>query len=116
MRRRELSGEALRLALEANDLASVTIALDPLSNLEGAAGDHDRAVRLWAASEAIKQRIGGGAPAEVFRVSNPSAAAILAMGEDAVGRAWAEGWAMTPEVAVRYATREPAPDRTRIEP
>jgi hypothetical protein len=94
----------------------VTIALDPLSNLEGAAGDHDRAVRLWAASEAIKQQIGGGAPAEVMRVSNPSAAATLEMGEDAVGRAWAEGWAMTPEEAVRYATREPASGRTQIEP
>ena len=32
-------GEALRLALEANDLASVTVALGPLSNLEGAV-DH----------------------------------------------------------------------------
>jgi predicted ATPase/class 3 adenylate cyclase len=113
---RQNFGEALRLALEANDLASVTIALDPLSNLEGAAGDHDRAVRLWAASEAIKQQIGGGAPAEVMRVSNPSAAATLAMGEVAVGRAWAEGWAMTPEETVRYATREPAPGRTQIEP
>jgi predicted ATPase/class 3 adenylate cyclase len=113
---RQNFGEALRLALEANDLASVTIALDPLSNLEDAAGDHDRAVRLWAASQAIKQQIGGGAPAEVMRVSDPSAAARLAMGEDAVGRAWAEGWAMTPNEAVRYATREPAPDRTRIDP
>jgi tetratricopeptide (TPR) repeat protein len=113
---RQNFGEALRLALEANDLASVTIALGPLSNLQSAAGDHDRAVRLWAAAEAIKQRIGGGAPAEVMRVSDPSAAATLARGEDAVERAWAEGWAMTPKEAVRYATREPAPDRTRIEP
>jgi predicted ATPase/class 3 adenylate cyclase len=113
---RQNFGEALRLALAANDLASVTIALGPLSNLEGAAGDHDRAVRLWAASAAIKQRIGGGAPAEVMRVSDPCPAAILEMGEDAVGRAWAEGWAMTPEEAVRYATREPAPGRTQIEP
>jgi tetratricopeptide (TPR) repeat protein len=39
---RQNFGEALRLALEANDLASVTIALGPLSNLESAAGDHDR--------------------------------------------------------------------------
>src|SRR6266702_1369862 len=108
-------GEALRLALEANDLASVTVALGPLSNLEGAAGDHDRAVRLWAACEAIKQRIGGGAPAEVMRVSDPCAAATLAIGEDAVRSAWAEGWAMSPEEAVRYATREPAASRTRIE-
>ena len=34
-------GEALRLAVEANDLASVTVALGPLSNLEGTVGDHD---------------------------------------------------------------------------
>jgi predicted ATPase/DNA-binding SARP family transcriptional activator len=98
-------GQALQLALEANDMASVTVALGPLSNLEGAAGDHDRAVRLWAACEAIKQRIGGGAPAEVMRVSDPCAAATLAIGEDAVRSAWAEGWAMSPEEAVRYATR-----------
>jgi predicted ATPase/class 3 adenylate cyclase len=109
-------GEALRLALEANDLASVTVALGPLSNLEGADGDHDRAVRLWAACEAIKQRIGGGAPAEVMRVSDPCAAATLAIGEDAVRCSWAEGSAMNPEQAVRYATREPAASRTRIEP
>ena len=94
---RQNFGEALCLAPEANDLASATIALGPLSNLESAAGDHDRAVRLWAAAEAIKQRIGGGAPAEIMRVSDPSAAATLARGEDAVGRAWAEGWAMTPK-------------------
>ena len=94
----------------------MTIALGPLSNLESAAGDHDRAVRLWAAAEAIKQRIGGGAPAEVMRVSNPSAAATLAMGEDAVGRAWAEGWANDPQEAVGYATRDPLPIGHGIEP
>jgi predicted ATPase/class 3 adenylate cyclase len=113
---RQNFGEALRLALEANDLASVTVALGPLSNLEGAAGDHGRAVRLWAACEAIKQQIGGGAPAEVMRVSDPCPAATLAIGEDGVRSAWAEGWAMSPEQAVRYATREPAAGRTRIEP
>jgi tetratricopeptide (TPR) repeat protein len=92
---RQNFGEGLRLALAANDLASVAVLLGPLSNLEGAAGAHDRAVRLWAACEAIKQRIGGGPLAEVMRVSDPSAAAASAIGEDAVGRAWAEGWAMT---------------------
>jgi predicted ATPase/DNA-binding SARP family transcriptional activator len=108
-------GEALGLALEASDLASVTVALGPLSNLEGAAGDYHRAVRLWAACEAIRQRIGGGAPAEVMRVSDPCPAATLAIGEDAVRCAWAEGWAMSPEQAVRYATRQPAADRIQTE-
>ena len=102
---RQNFGEALRLALEANDLASVTVALGPLSNLEGAAGTHDRAVRLRAACDAIKQRIGGGAPAEVMRVSDPCAAATLAIGEDAVRSAWAEGWAMSPK---KPSTTQPA--------
>jgi hypothetical protein len=52
-------------------------------------------------SEATTSKL---APAEVMRVSDPCAAATLAIGEDAVRRAWAEGWAMAPEEAVRYAT------------
>jgi hypothetical protein len=104
------------LALRADDLASVTVILGPLSNLEGAAGDHDRAVRLWAACESIKQRIGGGPSAEAMRVRDPSATAAAVIGEDAVGRAWAEGWAMAPEEAVRYVTREPASGRTQFQP
>jgi hypothetical protein len=50
-----------------------------------------------------------------MRVSDPCAAATLAIGEDAVRCAWAEGSAMSPEEAVRYATREPAAGRTQIE-
>ncbi len=96
--------EAIRLALEAKDMASVTMVLDPLSNLESTAGNHDRAVRLWAASDAVKQRIGGGAPQEVMRVTDPREAATAAIGEEAVSRAWRGGQAMTPEEAVRYAT------------
>jgi hypothetical protein len=42
--------------------------------------------------------------------------AVRLSAAEAMGRAWAEGWAMTPKEAVRYATREPGPDRTRIEP
>jgi hypothetical protein len=49
-------------------------------------------------------------------VSDPCAAATLAIGEDSVRSAWAEGWAMSPEQAVRYATREPAAGRTQTEP
>ena len=96
--------EAIRLALEAKDLASVTMVLDPLSNLESTAGNHDRAVRLWAASDAVKQRIGGGAPQEVMRVTDPRATATQMIGEEAVARAWEDGQAMTPEEAVRFAT------------
>jgi predicted ATPase/class 3 adenylate cyclase len=113
---RQNFGEALRLAQRADDLASVTVILGPLSNLEGAAGDHDRAVRLWAACESIKQRIGGGPSAQAMRVRDPSATAASVIGEDAVGRAWAEGWAMAPEEAVRYATRECASGRTQFRP
>jgi hypothetical protein len=47
--------------------------------------------------------------------ASPRAAATLAIGEDAVRCAWAEGSAMSPEEAAHYATREPAAGRTQIE-
>jgi Adenylate and Guanylate cyclase catalytic domain len=66
-------------------------------------GQYERAVRLWAAAQAIKERIGGGAPSEMMQTVDPRPAAIEALGEDAVAQAWIEGQAMTPEGAVAYA-------------
>jgi predicted ATPase len=100
---RRYYAEALQLSLEDGNLAMVTMALDPLANLEGAAGEHDRAVRLWAASDAIKERIGGGAPEEEMLVSDPRAVAAAAIGQEAVDAAWREGRRMSPAEAVREA-------------
>jgi predicted ATPase/class 3 adenylate cyclase len=95
--------EALQLALDAGTTPQVAMVLEPLSNVDAAEGNHVRAVELWAAAQAIKQRVGGGAPSEMMQTVDPRPAAIEAVGEDAVARAWAEGQAMTPEEAVAYA-------------
>jgi predicted ATPase/class 3 adenylate cyclase len=100
--RRELT-EALQVAVDSGILPSVAMVLDPLSNLEATAGDHERAVRLWAASASIKEQVGGGAPPEIMQVVDPRPAAIEAIGADAVAAAWAEGWQMGPEKAFAYA-------------
>jgi hypothetical protein len=95
--------ESLQAALNAGILASVAMVLDPLANLESAAGDHERAVTLWAASQAIKQRVGGGAPPETMQVVDPRPSAVEAIGAEAVERAWATGQAMSVEQAAAYA-------------
>jgi predicted ATPase/class 3 adenylate cyclase len=95
--------ESLNLALEARTMPQVAMVLEPLSNVDAAGGQYERAVRLWAAAQAIKERIGGGAPSEMMQTVDPRPAAIQALGEDAVAQAWAEGQAMTPERAVAHA-------------
>jgi predicted ATPase/class 3 adenylate cyclase len=97
--------EALKLALEDGNLAMLTMALEPLSNLEADAGDHERAVRLWAVSSAIREQMGGGAPEEFMMVRDPREPARAAIGNDAVERAWQAGRAMTPSDAVEAALK-----------
>ena len=83
--------------------------LEPLSNVDAAEGDFSGAVRLWAAAQAIKERVGGGAPSEMMQTVDPRPAAVEAIGEQAVAEAWAAGQAMTPAEAVAYAVRGDRP-------
>jgi predicted ATPase len=100
---RRYFAEALQLALADGNLAMLTMALEPLANFEGEAGEHERSVRYWAVSDAIKERIGGGAPPEEMRVHDPREEATAAIGADAVTKAEREGRAMTAAEAVREA-------------
>ena len=95
--------ESLQLALEAGTTPQVAMVLEPLANVDAAEGDHQRAVRLWAAAQAIKERVGGGAPSEMMQTVDPRPAAVESLGEVAVEEAWAEGSRMTPDQAVAYA-------------
>ncbi|HUG29693.1 MAG TPA: tetratricopeptide repeat protein [Candidatus Limnocylindria bacterium] len=96
--------EALEIALDAGTEPQVAMVLEPLSNLDAAERDFPRAVRLWAAAQAIKERVGGGAPSEMMQTVDPRPAAAEAIGEQAVAEAWATGHAMTPAEAVAFAT------------
>jgi predicted ATPase/class 3 adenylate cyclase len=100
---REHFRESLQLALDAGTVPQVAMVLEPLSNVDTAEGHHRRAVRLWAAAQAIKERLGGGAPAEIMQTVDPRPAAVEAIGEAAVAEAWDAGLRLTPEEAVAAA-------------
>jgi predicted ATPase len=106
--------ESLQLALDSAMLPSIAMVLDPLSNLESEAGDHERAVKLWAASQAIKEKVGGGAPSEMMQAVDPSPAAIEALGAEAVAEAWKAGQSMSPEEAVAYAVGSSQPVKRAV--
>ncbi len=95
--------ESLQLALESGAVPQVAMVLEPLSNVDSAEGNHRRAVELWSAAQAIKERVGGGAPSEMMQTVDPRPAAIEAIGEAAVAQAWDEGLALTLEQAVARA-------------
>lgn len=100
--------ESLQLALEAGTVPQVAMVLEPLSNVDSAEGNHRRAVELWSAAQAIKERVGGGAPSEMMQTLDPRPAAIEAIGEEAVAQAWQEGQALTLEQAVARALGQDA--------
>ena len=86
---RVLSGQLRFLAMAAND-----------------AGHPERAVRLAAAAEAWRQKVGGQVPAAFFPFTDPRETAAEVLDERSMERAWAEGSAMTLEEALAYAHKE----------
>jgi tetratricopeptide (TPR) repeat protein len=111
---REHYGESLQLALEAGTVSQVAMVLEPLANVDAAEGRHRRAVRLWAAAQAIKERVGGGAPQEIMQTVDPRPAAVAAIGEVAVAEAWEEGSKLTLEEAVAAALATDADEETHV--
>jgi predicted ATPase/class 3 adenylate cyclase len=104
--------ESLQLALQAGTVPQVAMVLEPLANVDAAEGRHRRAVRLWAAAQAIKERVGGGAPQEIMQTVDPRPAAVEAIGEAAVNAAWEEGLRLTLEEAVAAALATEADEET----
>jgi predicted ATPase/class 3 adenylate cyclase len=98
--------QALDILERADSPAGIASALQMMSPLEGARGRHDRAVRLFAAAEAINESIGGGHPPEASLIGDPVGEAREALGDEVVDRAIAEGRAMTRGEAVAYAREE----------
>ena len=84
-----LSSQLRFLAMAANDV-----------------GHPERAVRLAAAADAWRQKVGGQVPAAFFPFTDPRETAAEALDERSMERAWAEGSAMTLEEALAYAREE----------
>ena len=80
--------------------------LECLAGLAGHAGSHHEAARLFAAAEAIRERM-GGVRFLVYQAGYEASVATLrnALGEDDFDSAWAEGAALSTEEAIAYAQR-----------
>jgi predicted ATPase/class 3 adenylate cyclase len=96
--------EALGMFSQASDTMSIAMTLTGFALLANDDGLPERAARLVGASARIRDDIGGGIPPELIgRWGNPANDAKSALGEDAYGRARAQGYAMDTEAAVAYA-------------
>ena len=66
-------------------------------------GRHQRALRLAGAATALKEEIGGGAPAELMRSGESLEKSRLNLEPEAAERAWNEGREMGTDKAIAYA-------------
>jgi predicted ATPase/class 3 adenylate cyclase len=104
---RQALREGIELLIEDQNLPLMVTSLFFFAVLEQREGRHERAARLWAAADALREAT-GGAPADVMKLFDPIAAAREAIGDQAVDRAVAEGRAMDLDKAVAYAMEEPS--------
>ena len=96
-----LYDESLRLHGELGDRLGICQDLEGVAAMRAARGRPDSAARLWAAAEALRERI--GAPPkrpERARYEPLVAKAREALGEEDFAKAWAEGRNLTPERAL----------------
>jgi tetratricopeptide (TPR) repeat protein len=97
--------EALEMFAQARDAVSISMVLTGLALVANDDGLPERAARLVGASARVRDEVGGGIPPELIgRWGDPANDATTALGQDAYGRARAEGYAMDIEAAVAYAS------------
>jgi predicted ATPase/class 3 adenylate cyclase len=96
--------EALEIFREADNHTGIGIALIDLAFLATWEGRHEHAVRLAAAFENLRERVGGppGGFAGLLE-GDPADEARAHLSEDQARRAWAEGLAMSVDEAVALA-------------
>ena len=103
----------LDMAIEAGNRPVAIGLLSLVASLENDAGQHQRAVRLWAASESLKAASGTVRPAVASRLlGDPIGVARTAIGDAAVGAAIEQGSRLDYESALdlahRYGRTRPA--------
>lgn len=106
----ELHAEGIGFATEVGDMANVAYSLEGLAEVAALRGDPGRAARVYGASEALLETVGGpryvharDAASHGHTVENLRSR----LGEESFEVAWSKGRAMTPELAIEYAMRSP---------
>ena len=88
------------------DRTMLAIFLDNLAAIENKKGHHVRALSIAAASDAIKEAVGGQAPPALIDLPDPLVAAREALSEDEIADAQSAGRSMTLEQALAYAATD----------
>jgi tetratricopeptide (TPR) repeat protein len=102
--------EALELFQEADNATGMGIAFTDLAFLATWDGRHEDAVRLAAAAESLRERV-GGPPGGIggILVGDPAAEARARLAEEVGQKAWDEGRGMSVEAAAALARRQDGP-------
>ncbi|MCC7103813.1 MAG: adenylate/guanylate cyclase domain-containing protein [Chloroflexi bacterium] len=101
----ELFQETLRVSSELRDQWIMPRAIGGLAGAAVLAADHVRAARLFGATETMRETSGIREAAQTFRelYEQDAAEARAALGVETFAAQWAEGRAMSQELAVEYA-------------
>jgi non-specific serine/threonine protein kinase len=94
---------SLDISIQLGDKTAVALALSGLADLALEQEQHERALRLAGASQAIRDEVGGGAPPESMRARDPREPSGQALGAEAAENAWNEGLTMGYDAALEYA-------------
>jgi predicted ATPase/class 3 adenylate cyclase len=97
---------ALGMVEDFGDRTGLALSLDNLAHLELRLGDASRGVRLAAASEAIKEGVGGQAPPELVDLPDPRELAGRALSDEEIEAVWSEGRTMSLEETLDLARAE----------
>ena len=86
-----LYAEGLTLRWEDGDMVSVAACLRGLARTAFLGRQYDRAVRLFAAADALRAALGAAEPRENVKIEEETRLAQVTLGEDAFAAAWSAG-------------------------
>ena len=96
-----LYDESLLLHRELGERLGISQDFEGIAAMHAAGGQPETAVRLWAAAEALRERIGVPPRGAMHEGYEPLLASVReTLGEEAFASVWAEGRGLTPEQAL----------------
>ncbi|MGH2711876.1 MAG: ATP-binding protein [Actinomycetota bacterium] len=95
--------KALDIFVEVGNPTGISMVLEEMAMVETMDGRHERALKLAGAAEALKDQIGGGAPAELMKAEETLLESRKSLDQHTAERAWEEGLQMDTDKAVAYA-------------
>ncbi len=98
--------ESLEIFVEVGNPTGIAMVLEEMAMIETMDGHHERALRLAGASDALKEDIGGGAPAELMRSAESFEESRRSLDPETAERAWNEGREMGTDKAIAFALEE----------